>query len=97
MQMRSREEMVERAAALFAVAVYSEVILSEDADREKALFYFNKMNDLYGSKSYLTTKETAYINDPKPERQTCILHFAFHDFTRQLFHIRNVSCFELGV
>lgn len=71
-QMRSREEMVERAAALFAVAVYSEVILSEDADREKALFYFNKMNDLYGVKSYLTKKETAYINDPKPERQTCI-------------------------
>ena len=34
-QMRSREEMVERAAALFAVAVYSEVILSEDAHREK--------------------------------------------------------------
>lgn len=71
-QMRSREEMVERAAALFAVAVYSEVILSEDSDREKALFYFNKMNDLYGVKSYLTEKETAYINDPKPERQTCI-------------------------
>ena len=53
-QMRSREKMVERAAALFAVAVYSEVILSEDSDREKALFYFNKMNDLYGVKSYLT-------------------------------------------
>lgn len=30
------------------------------------------MNDLYGVKSYLTEKETAYINDPKPERQTCI-------------------------
>ena len=25
------------------------------------------------------------------------LHFAFQDFTGQLFHIRNVSCFEQGV
>lgn len=71
-RLRSREEMVKRAAALFAVAVYSEVILSEDSDREKAFFYFNKMNDLYGVKSYLTEKETAYINDPEPEQQTCI-------------------------
>lgn len=71
-RLKSAEEMVKRAAALFAVAVYSEVILSEDADREKALFYFNKMNDLYGVKSYLTTNETAYINDPEPEQQTCV-------------------------
>lgn len=70
--LKSREEMVKRAAALFAVAVYSEVILSEDSDREKALFYFNKMDDLYGVKTYLTEKETAYINDPEPEQQTCI-------------------------
>lgn len=70
--LRSREEMVKRAAALFAVAVYSEVILSENSDREKALFYFNKMNDLYGVKSYLTQKETAYIEDPEPEQRTCI-------------------------
>lgn len=70
--LKSREEMVERAAALFAVAVYSEVILSEDSDREKALFYFNKMDDLYGVKAHLTEKETAYINDPEPEKQTCI-------------------------
>lgn len=71
-RLKSREEMVKRAAALFAVAVYSEVILSEDSDREKALFYFNKMDELYGVKSYLTEKETAYIDDPKPEQQTCI-------------------------
>lgn len=71
-RLKSAEEMVKRAAALFAVAVYSEVILSEDADREKALFYFNKMNDLYGAKSYLTANETAYINDPEPEQQTCV-------------------------
>lgn len=70
--LKNREDMVKRAATLFAVAVYSEVILSEDSDREKALFYFNKMDDLYGVKTYLTEKETAYINDPEPEQQTCI-------------------------
>lgn len=71
-RMKSREEMVKRAAALFAVAVYSETILSEDSDREKALFYFNKMNDLYGVKSYLTPNETEYINNPEPENQESI-------------------------
>ena len=71
-RLKSREEMVKRAAALFAVAVYSEVILSEDPDREKALFYFNKMEELYGVKSYLTKGETTYIDDPEPEQQTCI-------------------------
>lgn len=106
-QMRSREEMVERAAALFAVAVYSEVILSEDADREKALFYFNKMNDLYGAKSYLTTKETAYINDPKPDgkpgiqfvwRYECCASAALGGrcCRRHLLSVRNCRCAVLA-
>lgn len=71
-KLRSREEMVKRAAALFAVAVYSEVMLSEDSDREAALSYFNKMDELYGVKSYITPHEAAYINNPEPEEQECI-------------------------
>ena len=39
--------MVQRAAALFAVAVYSDVMLSGGSGREEALFYFNKMEQLY--------------------------------------------------
>lgn len=71
-RMKSREEMVKRAAALFAVAVYSEVMLSENAGREEAVFYFNKMDELYGVKSYLTPNETEYINTHDPEEQECV-------------------------
>lgn len=71
-RMRSREEMVKRAAALFAVAIYSELMLSEDSGREDALFYFDKMDELYGVKSYITPKETAYINNPEPDEQECV-------------------------
>lgn len=69
---KSREEMIQRAAALFAVAVYSEVMLSNDSSREEALAYFNKVDQLYGIKAYLTCNEAAYINNPSPERQECI-------------------------
>lgn len=44
-RLRSRKEIVQRAAALFAVAVYSEVILSEGSGREEALFYFKRWNN----------------------------------------------------
>lgn len=71
-KIRSREEMVKRAAALFAVAVYSEVMLTEGSTREEALSYINKMDDLYGIKSYITARETAYINNPEPEEQECV-------------------------
>ena len=71
--LRSRKEMVQRAAALFAVAVYSEVMLSGGSGREEALFYFNKMEQLYEVKSYLSPAEAAYIDNPDPEEQECIL------------------------
>lgn len=71
-RMRSREEMVKRAAALFAVAIYSELMMSENSDREEALFYFNKVDELYSVKSYITPKEIAYIDNPEPEEQECI-------------------------
>lgn len=58
---KSREEMVQRAATLFAVAVYSEVMLSENPDREEALTYFNKMNEIYGIYQWLTPVEADYI------------------------------------
>ena len=58
-RLRSRKEMVQRAAALFAVAVYSEVMLSGGSGREEALFYFNKMEQLYEVESYLSPAEAA--------------------------------------
>ena len=72
-RLRSRKEMVQRAAALFAVAVYSEVMLSGGSGREEALFYFNKMEQLYEVESYLSPAEAAYIDNPDPEEQECIL------------------------
>lgn len=71
-KLKSREEMLRRAAALFAVAVYSEVLLSENPDREEALFYVDKMEEIYGVKKWLSSAETAYLAEPEPEQNKCI-------------------------
>lgn len=65
--LKSREEMIKRATALFAVAVYSEVLLSENPDREEALTYFNKMDEIYGIHAWLSPAERAYMMNPQPE------------------------------
>lgn len=70
--LRSREEMVQRAAALFAVSVYSEVMLSENSSRKEALKYVDKINEMYDAGKWMTPDEKAYINDPEPEQQTCL-------------------------
>lgn len=70
--LRSREEMMQRAAALFAVAVYAEVLLSEEPKREEALFYVEKMDEIYGVKSYFTDAEVDYLNNPQPEERESI-------------------------
>lgn len=64
--------MVQRAAALFAVSVYSEVMLSENSSRKEALKYVDKINELYDAGKWMTPDEKAYINDPEPEQQTCL-------------------------
>lgn len=61
---KSREEMVQRAIALFAVAVYSEVMLEEKHDRNEALAYFNKIDEIYGIQPWLTPAEISYIANP---------------------------------
>lgn len=71
-RIKSREEMVKRAVALFAVAVYSEVLLSENPDREEAIGYINKLDEIYGIGNDLTPAEKAYLADPQPEQSTCI-------------------------
>lgn len=70
--LKTHEEMIQRATALFAVAVYSEVLLSEDSNREEALSYIEKLNTLYGVKSYFTPAEEAYIANPEPEETESI-------------------------
>lgn len=67
--LKCREEMVQRAATLFAIAVYSEVLLSDNPDREEALNYFNKMDEIYGIHQWITPNETAYISNPNSTEQ----------------------------
>lgn len=66
---KSREEMVQRAATLFAVAVYSEIMLEENPNRDEALTYFNRMDEIYGISRWLTPKETAFLSDPSSTEQ----------------------------
>lgn len=70
--LKSREEMLQRAAALFAVAVYSEVLLSENPSREEAQFYLEKMNEIYGVMPCFTPAEKEYLTNPEPEESECI-------------------------
>lgn len=69
---RSREEMLQRAVALFAVAVYSEVMLSETPDREEALGYIGKLDEIYNVTSYFTPAENSYLAHPAPDQQECV-------------------------
>lgn len=68
-RLKTRAEMAQRAATLFAVAVYSEVLLSENPDREEAITYFNKMEEIYGIHEWLTPAERAYLSNPDPEER----------------------------
>lgn len=69
---KSREEIVQRAVTLFAVAVYAEVLLSENPDRDEALNYVGKLDEIYGVSQWFTPEETAYLADPEPEQQESI-------------------------
>ena len=76
-QLKSREEMIQRATTLFAVAVYSEVMLSENPDRNEALTYFNKMDEIYGIHRWLTPAEQTYISNLEATEQEHI-QFVWH-------------------
>lgn len=65
-------EILERAIALFAISVYSEVMLSENRDREKAMFYVDKVNELYGVKQLFSTEEQAYLTDENATEHQCV-------------------------
>ncbi|NDV94143.1 DUF4272 domain-containing protein [Dysgonomonas sp. 521] len=65
-------EILERAIALFALAVYSEVMLSENRDREKALFYVDKVDELYGVKQFFSPDEQAYLADENVTEHQCV-------------------------
>lgn len=70
--LKNREELVRRATVLFAVAVYSEVLLSENPDPHEALTYFHKMDEIYGIQKWITPAEAAYLANPQPEESESI-------------------------
>lgn len=63
---------VRRATALFAVALYSEVLLSENPDREEALDYVSKVTEAYHIEDEFTPMERAYLGNPEPKQHDCI-------------------------
>ena len=69
---RKPEEIARRAAALFAVALYSEVMLSENPDREEALGFVARVDEGYHIMDEFTPLERAYLDTPSPEQYDCI-------------------------
>lgn len=64
---RNPEEISRRAIALFAVALYSEVLLSENLDREEALDFVRRIDESYHIMDEFTPAERAYLDNPAPE------------------------------
>lgn len=71
-EIRNPEEIACRAAALFAVALYSEVMLSENPDREEALEFVQRVDAGFHIMDELTPAERAYLDNPSPEQHDCI-------------------------
>lgn len=69
-QIRMPEEILKRLASLFAVSVYSEVMLSEEGSRENALEYIDEVKKRYPIS--LSPAETAYIDNESPEKNECV-------------------------
>ena len=69
---RTPEEIARRATALFAVALYSEVMLSENPDREEGLSFVKKIDESYHIMDELTPLEKTYLENPSPEQHDCI-------------------------
>ena len=63
-RLRSRKEIVQRAAALFAVASIRKSYSQKARDGKKLCSILKKMEQLYKIESYLSPAEAAYIDNP---------------------------------
>ena len=61
-------EMVARRS----VALYSEVMLSENPDREEALGFVTRVDEGYHIMDEFTPLERTYLENPSPEQYDCI-------------------------
>lgn len=69
---RAPREIARRATALFALGLYSEVLLSDNQDREEALEYLRNLEKNYDISDEFTPAERAYLDNPTPEQPECI-------------------------
>ncbi len=69
---RTVEEVCRRAAALLAVALYSECRLGEKMSYEEAKAFTDSVIDCYGAETFFTPEERCYLEDPDSTEQTQI-------------------------
>lgn len=69
---RDLTSIAKRVSALFAVALYSEVRLSPEGSRREALSYFERVDEVYHVRDWLTPKERAYIEKAECNELECI-------------------------
>ena len=66
---RSAREIAGRAAALMIVALYSELLLSEQETTQKAREFIQPIVECYGAGAFFSPKERAYLEDDNSTEQ----------------------------
>lgn len=75
-KIRSVEAIALRAAALLAVALHAEVLMTENMDVKQARSYSNDITDCYGCEAAFSPKEKEFLINDAPEELTAI-HFSW--------------------
>jgi hypothetical protein len=69
---RTVQEVAQRAAALLAVALHAEVLMTESMDVKKARFYSDSITKAFECKNAFSPEEKAFLKKKKPEHKEAI-------------------------
>lgn len=69
---RTVQEVAQRAAALLAVALHAEVLMTESMDVKKARFYSDNITKAFECKNAFSPEEKAFLKKKKPEQKEAI-------------------------
>jgi hypothetical protein len=69
---RTVQEVAQRAAALLAVALHAEVLMTESMDVKKARFYSDSITKAFECKNAFSPEEKAFLKKKKPEQKEAI-------------------------
>lgn len=69
---RTVQEVAQRAAALLAVALHAEVLMTEPMDVKKARFYSDNITKAFECKNAFSPEEKAFLKKKKPEQKEAI-------------------------